>query len=317
MDKPVTYSRAAFTLVEILIVIAIIALLAALLFPAFSRARESARQTTCVTNLHQISIAVQQYFQDERRYPDSLVDLLPEGAKYDDGTGTNTAVIPVNVSGYLKNGSDGLLCPNDDLDNTTPRSSYGSLKKFPNTPVASASPAVTGTTADPNGDVGKYAYNYWGYDTDGFAYPDAPSVAAANFDASALVYPKVVKTTQGSGGPTNTEIVGTFNHPLMGATYDNTLRPSRNILRYSLVNRFAPPSTIVTHCMFHRIQTADDLTATGSMGYSGRSANARDIVLRLDGSAKSVLVSEWKPTTTPNLADPAYIKSNKWLNQTP
>jgi len=308
----VTSPRSAFTLVEILIVIAIIALLAALLFPAFSRARESSRQTTCVTNLHQISIAVQQYFQDERRYPDSLVDLLPEGSKYDDGTPSPTPIptIGPNVSGYLKNGSDGLLCPDDDLPNDTPRSSYGSLKKSPNPPVASASPAVTGTSADPNGDVGKYAFNYWGYDADGFAYPDADAVSQAGLSPSFLVYQTVEERSQ-SGPPTT--LTGSqvrFNTPAMSSGYDANQRPGRNIVRYSLANRFAPPSTIVTHCMFHRIQTADNLSAPGQLGQgvSGTSdKNARDIVLRLDGSAKSVLVPEWK-------SDPT---GNKWQNQTP
>ncbi len=73
--------RSAFTLVEILVVLAIIAILAALLFPAFGRAREGARQTTCVSNLNQIYFAVQQYRKDEGRYPDTLVDILAEGTK--------------------------------------------------------------------------------------------------------------------------------------------------------------------------------------------------------------------------------------------
>ncbi len=272
-DHPATSpARRAFTLVEILVVIAIIALLAALLFPAFARARESGRQTSCVTNLHQISIAVQQYYQDERRYPDSLVDLLPEGSNYDNGTPAPTPIptIAPNVSGYLKNGSEGLLCPDDDLPNDTPRSSYGSLLKFPSTAI----PTATRTGTDPNGDVGKYAYNYWGYDPDGFAYPDS---ATAGLPANT---------------PNGSPLLRT---PVAGVPAANQAYNARkNPIRYSLSNKFAPASTIITHCMFHRLQTADDLSAAGQMGYGGRPANARDIVLRLDGSAKAVLVSEWK-----------------------
>jgi prepilin-type N-terminal cleavage/methylation domain-containing protein len=74
--------NSGFTLVEILVVLAIIAILAALLFPAFAKAKENARQTTCQTNLQQISLAVKMYYQDERRYPDSLLDLMGEGTKY-------------------------------------------------------------------------------------------------------------------------------------------------------------------------------------------------------------------------------------------
>src|SRR5690606_30406086 len=54
----------AFTLIELLIVIAIISLLAAILFPVFARARESARKTSCMSNLKQIGLGWMQYAQD-------------------------------------------------------------------------------------------------------------------------------------------------------------------------------------------------------------------------------------------------------------
>ena len=58
------YRRKGFTLIELLVVIAIIAILAAILFPVFARAREKARQSSCLSNLKQIDIAALAYAQD-------------------------------------------------------------------------------------------------------------------------------------------------------------------------------------------------------------------------------------------------------------
>jgi prepilin-type N-terminal cleavage/methylation domain-containing protein/prepilin-type processing-associated H-X9-DG protein len=62
--------KKGFTLIELLVVIAIIAILAAILFPVFAKAREKARQTSCLSNAKQIGLACMQYFQD---YDECLV----------------------------------------------------------------------------------------------------------------------------------------------------------------------------------------------------------------------------------------------------
>ena len=56
--------RSGFTLIELLVVIAIIAILAAILFPVFARAREKARQTSCLSNEKQIMLGWIMYAQD-------------------------------------------------------------------------------------------------------------------------------------------------------------------------------------------------------------------------------------------------------------
>lgn len=56
--------RRGFTLIELLVVIAIIAILAAILFPVFAKAREKARQSSCLSNVKQLMLGHLQYAQD-------------------------------------------------------------------------------------------------------------------------------------------------------------------------------------------------------------------------------------------------------------
>jgi len=64
-----------FTLIELLVVIAIIAILAAILFPVFAKAREKARQTSCINNQKQIATATLMFAQDHD-------ELLPEASGF-------------------------------------------------------------------------------------------------------------------------------------------------------------------------------------------------------------------------------------------
>jgi prepilin-type N-terminal cleavage/methylation domain-containing protein/prepilin-type processing-associated H-X9-DG protein len=58
------HQRRGFTLIELLVVIAIIAILAAILFPVFAKAREKAREASCLSNVKQIALAVLMYQND-------------------------------------------------------------------------------------------------------------------------------------------------------------------------------------------------------------------------------------------------------------
>lgn len=61
--------RRGFTLVELLIVIAIIVVLMAIILPVYNGAREKARQSRCMANLHNIAMAIRMYRMDEGAYP--------------------------------------------------------------------------------------------------------------------------------------------------------------------------------------------------------------------------------------------------------
>lgn len=82
----------AFTLIEVLVVVALTASLMAMLFPVFSAARGRARQTTCISNLRQIGSAMALYAQD-------FDDLYPYGAdpidKYTNDWGVNPTNDPI------------------------------------------------------------------------------------------------------------------------------------------------------------------------------------------------------------------------------
>ncbi|NLO06587.1 MAG: prepilin-type N-terminal cleavage/methylation domain-containing protein [candidate division WS1 bacterium] len=93
--------KRGFTLIELLVVIAIIAILAAILFPVFARAREKARQASCLSNMKQITLAFGMYCQD-----------------YDERTPLNMTYVPLNcrwfntMVPYIMN-EQVLQCPSD------------------------------------------------------------------------------------------------------------------------------------------------------------------------------------------------------------
>jgi len=95
-----------FTLIELLVVIAIIAILAAILFPVFARAREKARQTTCLNNTKQMALAVQMYAQD---YDETVVHYYNGGVPSPGNVWWNM------LAPYVKN-MQVYLCPSSTLD---------------------------------------------------------------------------------------------------------------------------------------------------------------------------------------------------------
>jgi len=74
-----------FTIVELILVISIIAILAAILFPVFARSREKARASSCMANLVNIAVALRSYAHDhDGWYPPTEDDLTPLIPRYID-----------------------------------------------------------------------------------------------------------------------------------------------------------------------------------------------------------------------------------------
>jgi prepilin-type N-terminal cleavage/methylation domain-containing protein/prepilin-type processing-associated H-X9-DG protein len=132
-----SYAKRGFTLIELLVVIAIIAILASILFPVFAKAREKARQTTCLSQVRQIATAIQMYTQDNSgRYPPAI---------WTTGVGT-----------YLGGATKMFFCPSDAVNDSQQVCSYGmngSLIRLDGTGVNEAqinSPVDVGVLCDAN-----------------------------------------------------------------------------------------------------------------------------------------------------------------------
>jgi prepilin-type N-terminal cleavage/methylation domain-containing protein/prepilin-type processing-associated H-X9-DG protein len=109
LTKKNNLSSKAFTLIEILVVIAIIGILAALLFPVFGRARENARRTSCMSNMKQLGMGMLQYAQDyDERYHGAMKFAIPGYPGFEfPGLGWAGAIFP-----YIKS-TQVYKCPND------------------------------------------------------------------------------------------------------------------------------------------------------------------------------------------------------------
>ncbi len=113
-----------FTLIELLVVIAIIAILAAILFPVFARAREKARQSTCMSNQRQIAMAAHMYAMDHN------TTMPPKETFWSD----------------IKIGNEVLICPSLGKNVTN---GYGYNAAMDNSSLGSISdPSATVLTGD-------------------------------------------------------------------------------------------------------------------------------------------------------------------------
>src|SRR5271169_5530407 len=84
--KPRFRFEKGFTLLELMVVIAIIAILAAMLLPALNRAKASAQRTTCSNNSRQISVFIRMYSDDSNDAAPKAQWTTNSSSRYLDGS---------------------------------------------------------------------------------------------------------------------------------------------------------------------------------------------------------------------------------------
>jgi len=259
-----------------LVVLLIIGLLAAILFPVVNGAKEKGYQASCASNLHQIYLAVKLYRNDEGGYPPNLAVLLPNTETLGNGD------LNTNGKGYFKGGKDALICADDDMESTNLQSSYGDVGD--------------GNSAD----FGNYVWNYWGYRTVNDAQtPNSADCSDANVSECLGTAYQTESDFQAMITSSNTsENPFLINRYAISPSSGSATAPQTDPTQIDvtklplLANRLAPPATIITHCVFHRLPTSNvvgnyDLYDTANSDGQG----AKDIILRLDGSTKVLDVS--------------------------
>lgn len=147
-QKQIRARKSGFTIVEMLVVISIIAILAGLLLPVLMKGREEARTSNCLSNLHQIGIALQVYSQ---HYGEGKPDGYPPWL--------TLLTKKIGARAYL-DAPKVLLCPNDGTagahggrpDNVRDTSG-GIMEQFPMADIDEHSGPLNGVgpTNDQNG----------------------------------------------------------------------------------------------------------------------------------------------------------------------
>ena len=147
---PKSRRRAGFSIIELLAVIFVIAMILSLMLPALLSGREAARRVSCVNNLRQISLALQNYIEEMGVLPPGVVNTAgPVPNRPEDyQIGWLVQILPMMEQQYMYSAFDSSLSVFAPENTTVSRvriSTYLCPNEFPSAPLSTAPlPAVKG-----------------------------------------------------------------------------------------------------------------------------------------------------------------------------
>ncbi len=259
------HENKGFTLIEMLVVIAIITILVAIMVPTIQSSRHQARMTECQTNMSTLVSALREYHRRHGRYP-ARPAFNSEAREY---TGGFSELYPEFIDNY-----NYLICPSDQTifgaeEEARERkySTYNGVIALADDPSLDPQGAEAWEFAiDADGDEGdndedngaptgnrKITYNYNGYDYRGWDR----------------------------------------DQPLLPGEHDRPEWLERGWRYYPRLghSRSVPEYTVVTHCTKHR-------------DFYRNPEDVRDTMIRLSGDMDTIVIQVWQHPENPE-ADPA------------